>query len=151
MARGRPALDEAGLQARVDAYCRRYGTTREPSGLPPFPAGQRETAQHRQWLAIYRAQKRLLLRVAGAGSGADSGADSGSGSAGGVGAPASSSNCPVCARALQTERVSFAPKGSRSKPVNLHRQCAEVARVVESLGAAGAARLSNLLWAGRRR
>jgi hypothetical protein len=32
-------------------------------GLPPFPAGQRETEQHRDWMALYKAHRRLSERT----------------------------------------------------------------------------------------
>src|SRR5262245_12657321 len=51
------------------AYCKRYGVNASDEGLPPFPGGKRETAQHREWMALYKAHKRLSARDAGAGAG----------------------------------------------------------------------------------
>jgi hypothetical protein len=48
----------------VTAYCQRHGVAPTPEGLPPFPSGQRETPQHREWLVVYRAVKRLAARQA---------------------------------------------------------------------------------------
>ena len=56
---GRPPLTEEQVRARVDAYCDRYGVAPGPQGLPPFPTGRRESAQHRDWQAVYRALQRL--------------------------------------------------------------------------------------------
>ncbi len=60
--RGRPRLTAETLQSRIDAYCARYDVRPGPNGLPPFPAGRRETPQHRQWIALYTATRRLLAR-----------------------------------------------------------------------------------------
>ncbi len=57
--RGRPRLSAEDVRGRVSGYCERYGVRPNPNGLPPFPAGQRETPQHRQWLSVYRAHQRL--------------------------------------------------------------------------------------------
>jgi hypothetical protein len=32
--------------------------------MPPFPSGKRETAQHREWMALYKAQQRMHGRAA---------------------------------------------------------------------------------------
>jgi hypothetical protein len=60
--RGRPRLTAEALQSRIDAYCARYDVRPGPNGLPPFPAGRRETPQHRQWIALYTASRRLRAR-----------------------------------------------------------------------------------------
>jgi len=44
---------------RVHAYCARYHVAPLETGLPPFPSGQRETPQHRAWIALYKAHQRL--------------------------------------------------------------------------------------------
>ena len=58
----KPLTAEA-FQERLTAYCRKYHVTFAASGLPPYPAGQRETPQHRAWMALHRAQKRLADRA----------------------------------------------------------------------------------------
>jgi hypothetical protein len=55
---GRPRLTPEALQERIAAYCKEYGVAVSSEGLPPFPSGQRETAQHRQWMALYKAHRR---------------------------------------------------------------------------------------------
>jgi hypothetical protein len=49
------------FEARLADYCRRYKVALGPNGLPPYPAGQRETPQHREWMALHRSQRALLL------------------------------------------------------------------------------------------
>jgi hypothetical protein len=58
--KGRPGLTAEGYQARLDAYCVLYGVSVTPEGIPPFPSGRRETAQHREWIALYKAHRRLV-------------------------------------------------------------------------------------------
>lgn len=60
--RGRPRVTAEQLRERIDAYCRRYGVRLGDDGLPPFPAGKRESAQHREWMAVYKAHRRLASR-----------------------------------------------------------------------------------------
>ncbi len=62
--RGRPPLSAEQVDARVREYCERYGVAAGPDGLPPFPSGRRETPQHREWLALYKALQRLRRRAA---------------------------------------------------------------------------------------
>jgi len=59
---GRPRLTPEALRDRLADYCTRYGVTPNDEGLPPFPAGQRETAQHREWMSLYKAHRRLSER-----------------------------------------------------------------------------------------
>ena len=46
-------------------YCARYGVTPSAEGLPPFPAGRRETPQHREWISLYKTYNRLARRERG--------------------------------------------------------------------------------------
>jgi hypothetical protein len=52
-------------EARLAAYCARYAVKATREGLPPFPTGQRETPQHREWIALYKAHSRLSRRARG--------------------------------------------------------------------------------------
>lgn len=54
------------FQSRLADYCCLYGVRPGENGLPPYPAGQRETPQHRAWMALHRAQKTLADRETGA-------------------------------------------------------------------------------------
>jgi hypothetical protein len=138
----RPPLTEEQVRAKVAAYCERYGVTPgHPNGLPPFPSGQRETPQHREWLTVYRALQRFALRSATVEA-----------APGAAGAPASVT-CPICSRTLARDlAVPYARRsGSSSRPVSLHPSCAELARLAESLGADAVAGLTAFLWPRRPR
>lgn len=50
------------FEERLADYCRRYEVSIGANGLPPYPAGRRETPQHREWMALHRAQKVLADR-----------------------------------------------------------------------------------------
>src|SRR6185436_2479718 len=63
--KGRPRLTEDDLRARIKAYCKAYGTGTNDKGLPDFPTGQRETAQHREWISLYKLWNRLGRRKRG--------------------------------------------------------------------------------------
>ena len=132
-AMGRPPLTEEQVRAKVIAYCERYGVSPVPEGLAPFPSGKRETRQHREWLTVYRAQRRLKARASGAQvTTASSGPDT---------------TCPLCARAVSSqEAVPFARAGRRQSFRHLHRACADLLRTAESVGPDTIARLSELLW-----
>jgi hypothetical protein len=60
--RGRPRLTDEELRTRIAAYCKRHGVGLNDQGLPPFPAGQRETEQHREWMSLYKAHRRISER-----------------------------------------------------------------------------------------
>ena len=62
MPAGRPRLSPEAYEARLAAYCARYKVTPLATGIPPFPAGRRETEQHREWIALYKAKSRLSRR-----------------------------------------------------------------------------------------
>jgi uncharacterized protein YciI len=129
---GRPALTEEQVRDKVLAYCARYEVAPSPEGLPPFPAGQRETRQHREWLTVYRARQRLKARSAGDTPPAD--------------------GCPVCSRAVSPgDGVAFHRAVPRSRSEELHSACAELARLAEKAGPDALARLSGWLWPRRGR
>jgi len=56
---GRPRLTTDQYQERLAAYCAQYGGVASAGDLPPFPTGRRETPQHRAWMALYKARRRL--------------------------------------------------------------------------------------------
>lgn len=124
---GRPALSLEEIDARVAAYCARYGVA-AGDGLPPFPAGQRETRQHREWLALYQARQRHSRRVSVA-------AD----------ASASRAACGVCARPVveaDGEAEPYARPGERRTRL-LHPACAALARAAEAAGPQAVAGLAR--------
>jgi hypothetical protein len=130
----RPALTEEQLRERVLAYCQRYRVSPGPEGLPPFPTGRRETRQHREWLAVYRALQRARARAAAPVPGATPSGDS----------------CPVCARLVGSQEGVVWP-GPRGLSRRLHPDCADLARLAQSAGPDALARLTALLWPRRRR
>lgn len=120
------------------AYGKRYGVSPGPRGLPPFPSGQRETRQHREWLTVYRALQRLERRVAAAAMPKD--------------APdAARLACPICARPIEPGlAVPYARRTQSARPASLHPSCAELARIAEALGPSAVAALGLFLWPRRR-
>jgi len=136
---GRPPLTEDQVQAKVLAYCKRYDVSPGPQGLPPFPAGQRETRQHREWLTVYRALQRLERRAAGAAMAADA-------------RDAGHLACPICARPIEADlAVPYAGRKKSPRAASLHPSCAEMARLAEALGPKALAALGPFLWPRRTR
>ena len=135
----RPPLTDEQVRAKVVAYSQRYGVSPDPAtGLPPFPAGLRETPQHREWLTVYRALQRFARRAAAAAQ-----AD-----------PSSTALlCPICSRTVERSlAVPYARRRTASRrPASLHPSCAELARLAESLGPDVVSGLALFLWPGRTR
>jgi len=135
---GRPPHTDEQVRAKAVAYCERYGVSPVPEGLPPFPAGKRETRQHREWLTVYRALQRFALRAA---------------SAAPLAASSTALNCPICSRTLERDlAVPYARRaGTSARPASLHPSCAELARLAEALGPAAVAGVGPFLWPRRTR
>jgi hypothetical protein len=135
--RGRPPLPDDEVAARVASYCRRYGVDVATAGaVPPFPSGQRETAQHREWLLVYRAVKRLAARRAAVGK-----AD---------GAPPSRRPAPA-SRACAVCGSPDAPDVRLGRSLlRLDARCVDLAERVRAVGPEALARLSTILWPTRR-
>jgi len=132
--RGRPRLTAEDVQARVDAYCARYGVTPNPDGLPPYPAGQRETPQHREWLAVYKARKRLARHVS---------------------VPtelaalleSQKGRCVICDDKLELADV--VPHTHGDARAALHARCSRLVGMAEAVGLDGVDRLRAYLWPDR--
>ena len=135
---GRPPLTDEQVRAKVITYCERHGVSLVPeNGLPPFPSGQRETPQHREWLTVYRALQRCEARSSATAAAARSDSET---------------LCPVCALALKPEdAVPVRPGGRRATSRNTHAACADLLRLAEKAGPEAIARLSGLLWPRRGR
>lgn len=137
----RPPLTEGEVHAKVLAYCDRYGVSPSATdGLPPFPSGQRETRQHREWQTVYRALQRFNRRA--------------SAQAASKAPDAGAAVCPVCSAPLERSlAVPFARHafGTSARAASLHPSCAELARLAESLGPAAIAGLAPFLWPKRTR
>ena len=119
------------------AYCERYGVSPGPGGLPPFPAGRRETRQHREWLTVYRALQRSKARAESAAP-VDPATSTGS-------------ECPVCSRSIERGlAVPYPRRAARSpRPALLHPACAELARLADTLGPTAIEGLRRFLWPER--
>jgi hypothetical protein len=133
---GRPPLTPAQVRAKVVGYCERHGVSPVPEGLPPFPSGQRETRQHREWLGVYRALQRLEARSSAAAEAALSGSEA---------------VCPICALALTPADSVPVRARRRAAPSNAHAACADLVRLADQAGPDTIARLTELLWPRRGR
>ena len=135
--RGRPPLSADAVRGRVTAYCQRYGVVAGDHGLPPFPAGRRETRQHREWLTIYRAVRRLESRTGVPPKASASRASAGA-------AP-----CAVCAKPLPPSAREVR-LGARGVPrARLHPHCADLVERLRQAGPDAAERAGRLLWSAR--
>jgi hypothetical protein len=121
--KGRPRLTHTEYQERLDSYCRRHGVSPTAAGIPPFPSGRRETDQHREWLALYKAHSRLNQP-------------------GALSTPPDGS-CGVCGRPVAAEDA------VAHRTASLHRACHGIVTLVEPLGQAGLDRLRGYLWPPR--
>src|SRR5688500_1926649 len=87
VARGRPPLTEEAVQQRIAEYCSRYRVTElNDSAFPVYPAGARETPQHRDWVVLYKAWSRARQRAVA------------------VQGP-NTSQCPICLRGFDSGSV----------------------------------------------
>jgi hypothetical protein len=121
--RGRPRLTPAEYEDRLQSYCLRYGVAPTAAGIPPFPTGRRETDQHREWLALYKAHARL--------AGGDHPPSQGSSRDG---------SCGVCGRPVE------AGDAVVHRSASLHSACHAAVALLEPLGSAGLDRLRAYLW-----
>src|SRR4051812_6655745 len=113
-AKGRPRLTEDVLAERIADYCRRYGVTeRNESGFPVFPAGQRESTQHREWVVLFKAVSRLR--------------DTGPRELRNQLLAAQNGRCPVCTEEVSTEGGSMVA-GLREARVLVHAACGRFLR-----------------------
>lgn len=84
---GRPPLTEGIVAERIAGYCRRYDVSeRNEAGFPAYPAGKRETPQHREWVVLFKAFSRVRARLAGREPAA----------------PSAAAACPTCGRPFAT-------------------------------------------------
>lgn len=125
--RGRPRLTADALESRIEAYCKRYKVAPDDRGLPPFPTGKRETAQHRQWIALYNAHKRLARREASAGLSPEALAGL---------LEAQKGSCPVCDLAITAQDGAVDLVHGKPRGV-LHPKCRDLAAAARALGGSG--------------
>jgi hypothetical protein len=125
--RGRPRLTPEAVLDRLAAYCKRYGAKVNDEGLPPFPGGKRETVQHREWMALYKAHRRLSARAIEAGAGdVERRQELLSDQRG---------RCPVCRNALELAECRLdEPEGRDQDAAALHGRCFELVALARTLG-----------------
>lgn len=119
-------MTQEALRERIDAYCRRYkvSTTRGAMGLPPYPAGERETPQHRDWIVLYKAISRFRRRQAGL-----------PGSPERVAALKSQNGiCPLCLTPVGTDGENAHQPGPGATMTIVHAHCNELLRLALTLG-----------------
>jgi hypothetical protein len=130
---GRPRLPPEVLQSRIADYCRRHSVPVNDEGLPPFPAGKRETEQHREWMSLYKAHRRL--------------SDRGTGTADLARRQellmAQRGRCPVCDKRLDVDDARL--DGHKAEPAVLHAQCLQMVALGRVLGADAVARAKTRL------
>jgi hypothetical protein len=163
--KGRPRLGLADLEARIADYCRRYHAVRAPSGLPSFPTGKRETPQHREWMALYKARNRLGRRSRGQCERCSRPATDGSifcedhrpSSPGRTGLSLDErrrllsnqgGRCPVCDAGLElSDCVEYGLHSeSGHEAAVLHPECHRLATLAVPVGPEGLSRLARFLW-----
>ncbi len=167
--KGRPRLTPEEQQTRVAEYCQRYGVTPNDSGLPPFPRGQRETQQHREWMAVYKAHNRLGRRGRGQcercaaptsdgsvfcekhrADAARSGNDGASLETRRALLVAQAGRCPICGRTVElSDCVDHHQTGGQVRAM-LHPRCHQLAALAEATGSPSLERLRAYLWPGRK-
>lgn len=137
--RGRPPLTEDALRERTAEYCRRYGVTDyNDAGVPAYPAGKRESRQHRDWVNLLKAWSRLRRR-----SGTPHDADQ-------VAAALRRQRalCPICARPVQAGDVIDEDPATGDILGILHPDCHQIVRVARKADAGLAERLAAYLAPG---
>jgi len=134
--RGRPQLTEQIVQERIAGYCSRYGVKDfNEAGFPAYPAGKRETRQHREWVVLFRAWSRLRGRTASPGH-ADRAAA----------LRAQKGVCPICLKSVSLTDATEAPPSAAGETALVHRPCNEALRLVANVGPTVIDRLKAYLW-----
>jgi len=162
---GRPRLKQEEYQARVDAYCAKYGVARNSEGVPPFPRGKRETDQHREWLKLYKTHQRLARRQNGQcqhcrapvseGSVCEAHRAANSARTGSHGASAGprrallevqGGRCPICGERVEVWDSLDHCHGTRKLRAIMHQACNQLVGAAESLGPEALDRVRAYLW-----
>jgi len=150
--RGRPPITDDVLQARISDYCARYSVIPDKrTGLPPFPAGRRETPQHRAWITLLKARTRLRRRLGGLCRRCDepvvtgtifcTGHDPSSDTA-----TTSRALCLVCGDGVALAKAVAHRQSPRSEPVWVHRPCRDIISLAQKAGPGLLGRLRQYLW-----
>jgi hypothetical protein len=145
MPKGRPRLSPEELRTRIEAYCARYGVAPNAEGLPPFPTGRRESDQHREWIAVYKAHRRLADYAR---SDDDTPRED---------TPEERERlharqrglCPVCGGEVARTDPLDQPVGSEPARGLVHGPCQKALALIEPAGPDGLDRLRRYIWPGR--
>ena len=164
--RGRPRLTSADYETRAKAYCAKYGVALGHQGLPPFPAGRRETPQHREWMGLYKLRHRLGRRerrqcercgasISDGSVFCDTHRGENSGRAVAHGASveqrrelfrAQGGRCPICGQKVDvSDRIDQCRSTGRLRAI-LHQRCNQVVGLAELAGPGVLERLRAYLW-----
>lgn len=162
--KGRPRLTPEAYQERLSAYCARYGLEPGAQGLAPFPAGRRETRQHREWMSLYKSFNRLARRGRGQCERCSAPATEGSilceahraeasARTGAHGASAGErrdvlqaqkGRCPICGHKVELQ--GSVDHGSGQLRAVLHPRCNQLVALAEAAGPEVLGRLRAYLW-----
>jgi len=124
------------LQQRIDAYCARYKVPRRTGGLPPYPAGERETRQHRDWIVLYKAISRFRQRQTALPTSPERAAA----------LKAQDGRCPICLVEVGVEgQTAHQPQPGAALTI-VHLECNELLRRVLTLGPSVLDRLRSCAW-----
>jgi hypothetical protein len=131
-AKGRPRLTQEVLAQRIADYCARHAVTaRNETGFPAFPAGQRETPQHREWVVLFKAQSRLR--------------DAGPRDLRNALILSQGGRCPVCTEEIPADGGPVMSGATDSK-VLVHAACGRLLRLALELGPSAVDRARAVLW-----
>jgi len=119
---GRPRLTSEDWSARLADYCRRYDVSVRDGALPAFPSGRRETAQHREWMSLYKAHRRLSGR----------GPDAAERAQRQERLTAQRGRCPLCRQPLDLEEARL--DDWKPDPAVLHARCLDFVLLARALG-----------------
>jgi hypothetical protein len=134
--RGRPALTEDVLRERTAAYCSRYGVKDfNEAGLPAYPAGKRESRQHRDWVNLFKAWSRFRRRMPTPRDAERAAA-----------IRSQKGQCPICLKKLSLTKATEAPPAADGETPLVHPSCNEALRFVAKAGPTVIDRLNAYLW-----
>ena len=164
MAKGRPRLTTEEYDARIRAYCAKYSVQPNTESFPPYPAGRRETPQHREWMKLYKAHSRMARRTRGqcerCGTAVSDGsifcvAHRAANSTGGHGGSADqrralfdsqAGRCPICGDAVDLrDSIDHRHPTSEVRAL-IHQRCHQLVSAAESLGPEALDRVRLYLW-----
>lgn len=107
---GRPPMTDEQIAERIADYQARYQVKAlNDAGFPVFPAGLRETPQHREWINLYQLFNRSRRRSGKPGAANDEPT------------MGRSQPCPICVQPVRP-------------PGGTHQRCAGVVDLVRELG-----------------